>query len=109
MNKLRLWDLGIGGGTDNRFEGFFQGLPIAYMDAIERLAYLADKVKMLFIDACRGSKRDEGVNIISRGAEHVPFIRLPEKSNFLACMDVVERLACMHLTLILTLIQCIIN
>ena len=71
----------------------------------ERLAYLADKVKMLFIDACRGSKQDEGVNIISRGAEHVPFIRLPEKSTFLACMDVIERLACMHLTLI----QCIIN
>ena len=46
---------------------------------MERLAYLADKVKMLFIDACRGRKRDEGVNIISRGAEHVPFIRLPEK------------------------------
>ena len=76
---------------------------------MERLAYLADKVKMLFIDACRGSKRDEGVNIISRGAEHVPFIRLLEKSNFSACMDVVKRLACMHLTLILTLIQCIIN
>ena len=53
------------------------------MDVTERLAYLADKVKMLFIDACRGSKRDEGVNIISRGAEHVPFIRLPEKSNFI--------------------------
>ena len=82
-----------------------EGLPIAYMDVIEHLAYLADKVKMLFIDACRRRKRDEGINIISRGAEHVPFIRLPEKSNFSACMDVVERLACMHLTLI----QCIIN
>ena len=51
------------------------------MDVTERLAYLADKVKILFIDACRGSKRDEGVNIISRGAEHVPFIRLPEKAT----------------------------
>ena len=51
---------------------------------MERLAYLADKVKMLFIDACRGRKRDEGVNIISRGAEHCTLYQIAGKKQLLS-------------------------
>ena len=72
------------GGQIIDLRDFFQGLPIAYMDVMERLAHLADKVKMLFIDAYRGSKRDEGVNIISRGAEHCTLYQTAGKKHLLS-------------------------
>ena len=49
----------------------------------DQMPFLACKVRLLFIDACKGDRKDYGVQVVSRGGEVIPHFIVPCGANML--------------------------